>query len=254
MSDDRLCIICDARKPVAQFETKGEHIVPRSLGNRRLRTPYVCRACNGGLGGTVDVALRNVFRVALACVDRGVGGARESGLPERGSGPEPVLFAGDDSVSPRARKTALSAYGPSPLANPDVKGAILKIVYEAAHLCLGNNWLHYTTAAAIRDVLFAYVNKDRGKARELMSGIAVRDIPIDLFYFKMGKSRSEHIKRAIISKTCLNSLWLTPVKTPSGDDLLAVVFDIEGLPPGYVVVSNSDWDIEVPELLAPNIK
>jgi hypothetical protein len=37
----------------------------------------------------------------------------------------------------------------------------------------------------------------------------------------------------------------------SGEKSLAIVFDIEGLPPGYVAVSDSNENISVPELLAP---
>jgi hypothetical protein len=244
-SDEKLCIICDTRKPKSHFERKGEHIVPRSLGSRRLRTPYVCKVCNGGFGGTVDVALKNVFNVSLACLDRRVAGTRGSGFCGRGVDLGSILWGGYDNAENRlSRKTSLPE-------NPDVKGAVLKIAYEAAHLRLGGGWLRDPTAAAIRSVLFAYVSKDREKAHRLMSGIAVHDIPIGLFYFAMGKSRSEYVRSAINCKSCLNGLWLAPVKTQSGGKPLAVVFDIEGLAPGYVVVSRSNEEVGAPELLAP---
>jgi len=243
MSDDRLCIICDTRKPESRFEKRGEHIVPRSLGNRKFRTPVVCTECNNGLGGTVDVALKSVFDVALACYDRGVGGGRADLFLEDG---EPSTY----SVRPWAAAPA----GPAAPENPDVKGAVLKIAYEAAHLRLGNNWLRDPAAAAIREVLFAYVCKERKKARELMGGIPVSSISTGLFYRGMNRSRSEHVKHAIVAKSCLNAVWLAPLKASPESTVLAVIFDIEGLPPGSVAVGNSDWGVRTPELLAPRLK
>jgi len=248
--DERLCIICDARKPRSCFERKGEHIVPRSLGSRKLRTPHVCRECNGGFGATVDLALKNVFTVSVACIDRGVVGTRGSGFSRQNVDFDLLLWGCRGNTGNRHRRE-INLSDNSPRENPDVKGAVLKIAYEAAHLRLGDDWLREPTAAAVRNVLFAYVSRDREKAHELMSGITVHDIPIDVFYFAMGKSRSEYVKRAIISKSCLNSLWLAPVRMQSGEKSLAIVFDIEGLPPGYVAVSDSNENISVPELLAP---
>ncbi|MCL2182001.1 MAG: HNH endonuclease [Chitinispirillia bacterium] len=243
MPNDRLCIICNARKPESAFERKGEHIVPRSLGNRKFRTPFVCSDCNNGLGGTVDLALKNVFAVKLACYDRGVGvGRADEILSEGGQPPD----------------------------NPDVKGAILKIAYEAAHLRLGNNWLDDPKAKAVREILSAYINKDKRAAHALMENITVHDISIGMFYYRMGKARSEHIKHAITAKSCLNALWLAPaaalreagnerinkVNTSTGqnDGGLMLVFDIEGVAPGYAVVSDSGWGINTPVLLAPALK
>jgi len=228
---DRLCIICNTRKPESQFEKKGEHVVPRFLGNRRFRTPFVCTDCNNGLGGTVDVALKNVFSVMLACYDRGVSGR------------------------PPAAAVAKSAVSESmPPENLDVRGAILKIAYEAAHLRLGNNWLDDPIAVALRNVLFAYVGKNKKAAHEFIGSLEVHGISIALFYYDMNRTRSEFVKQAIISKSCLNALWLAPVKIRPGKRPLAIVFDIEGLPPGYVVVSDSDWGTGAPELLAPKLK
>jgi len=249
-SDERLCVICGTRKPRSCFERKGEHIVPRSLGSRRLRTPHVCRDCNGGFGATVDLALKNVFTVSVACIDRGVVGTRGSGFSGQNIDFDSLLWGSRGDTGNRPHRE-INLSDNSPRENPDVKGAVLKIAYEAAHLRLGDDWLREPTAAAIRNVLFAYVSRDREKARELMNGIAVRDIPIGVFYFAMGKSRSEYVRSAINRKSCLNGLWLAPVKTQSGEKSLAVVFDIEGLPPGYVVVSGSNGGISAPELLAP---
>jgi len=221
MAEERLCIICDERKPVSRFETKGEHIVPRSLGNRKFRTPFVCTDCNNGLGGTVDAALKNVPAVALACYDRGVCG----------------------------RTGAINPAGSASAENPDVKGAVLKIAYEAAHLRLGNNWLRDPAAAAIRDALSSYVNKDREKAHRLMDDIVIYDMALDIFYYSINRRQSPLVKHAIISKSCLNALWMARINA-----LTAVVLDIEGLAPGYVAVSDSDWGIDTPELLAPRIK
>jgi len=277
-SDEKLCIICGVRKPKSLFERKGEHIVPKFLGSRRLRTPHVCRECNGGFGGTVDLALKRVFTVSLACIDRGVVGARKSSFSERNADYDSILWGNYDSAgnqhhreinppdnrlrkNPDADINIMKAWPPNGAPkldnslrdDPDVKGAVLKIAYEAAHLRLGDSWLHDSTAVAIRNVLSAYVSKDREKAHRLMNDIDVYNIPINLFYFTIGKSRSEYVKNAIKCKSCLNGLWLAPVKTQSGRSPLAVVFDIEGLPPGYVVVSESSEGIGAPELLSPRI-
>jgi hypothetical protein len=248
--NEKLCIICNTRKPDTQFETKGEHIVPRYLGSRKLRTPFVCKVCNGGLGGSVDIALKNVPRVALACFDREVVGGRSDPFENR-----VVVTGGADGAVPFDSLFDPPECITRPRDNPDIRGALLKIAYEATHLRLGNNWLHDPIAAAIREALFAYVCKDREKARRLTEGIPVRDIPIDLFYYIIGKSRSDHVKKAAANKSALNGLWIVPFKTeaaPAGS--LAVVFDIEGLPAGCVTVSESDWGIKAPELLAPKLK
>jgi hypothetical protein len=221
MADDRLCIICRARKPVSLFERKGEHIVPRFLGSRRLRTPHVCRECNGGLGGTVDVALKNVPGIAMARFDRRVAGAANSPLDDR------------------------------PSENPDVKGAMLKIAYEAAHLRLGNGWLDDPAAVSIRNALAAYVAKNKEKARRLAGGTDIGDIRIDAFYYGIGRSRSELVRRAICGKSCLNGLWLAPLGRNAEGGPLAVILDIEGLPSVYVAVSDSNRGVGAPELLAP---
>jgi hypothetical protein len=52
------CIICFKCKPETDFDKIGEHIFPQSLGNKNLITYHVCHTCNGGLGGTVDYALK----------------------------------------------------------------------------------------------------------------------------------------------------------------------------------------------------
>jgi hypothetical protein len=210
----------------------------------------VCRECNGGFGATVDLALKNVFNVSIACFDRGVVGTRGCVFSGQNVDFDSLLWGRRGNAENRPRRE-INLPDNRPRENPDVKGAMLKIAYEAAHLRLGDDWRREPTAAAIRNVLSAYVNRDREKARELMSGITVHDIPIDVFYFAMGKSRSEYVKSAINRKSCLNGLWLAPVKTRPDSIQLAVVFDIEGLPPGYVVVSESDFNIDVPELLAP---
>lgn len=269
MPTDRLCIICNARKPESQFEKRGEHIVPRSLGNRRYRTPFVCTECNNGLGGTVDIALKSAPGVMLACYDRGIGSGRTGGLAKPLSAmiPKSALIQ-DSALIPES--------APVPPENPDVKGAILKIVYEAAHMRLGNNWLRDPAAAPIRGVLSAYVDRDRKKACGLMEAIALRNISIGIFYYGIGRSRSEHIKHAITVKSCLNALWLTPINIltqpatgnarpcvsmaapesliKTDNPALAIVFDIEGLAPGFVTISDSGWGIIAPELLAPKLK
>jgi hypothetical protein len=210
----------------------------------------VCRECNGGFGATVDLALKNVFTVSVACIDRGVVGTRGSGFSKQNIDFDLLLWGCRGNIESR-RRHEVNLSDNRPRESPDVKGAVLKIAYEAAHLRLGDDWLREPTAAAFRNVLFAYVSRDREKAHELMNDISVHDIPIDVFYFAMGKSRSEYVRSAINRKSCLNGLWLSPVKTQSGEKSLAIIIDIEGLSPVYVAVSDSNESISVPELLAP---
>jgi len=243
----KLCIICNTRKPESQFESKGEHIVPRFLGNRKLCTPHVCSTCNGGLGGTVDLALKNVFKITLACADRGVVGVQTNPL-STDSVDANGLTLFDRLFDPLKRERATQN---SPYKNPDIKGAMLKIAYETAHLRLGNNWLHDPIAVSARSALYAYVRKERETARERVNSIPMYEIPMDIFYLAMNKSRSETLKKAISNKSCLNGLWLVPFAKPNNAGSLAVVIDIEGLTPIYVVVSDSLWNITAPELLSP---
>ncbi|MDR0330621.1 MAG: hypothetical protein LBH93_02795, partial [Chitinispirillales bacterium] len=227
--------------------------------------PHVCADCNGGLGGTVDVALKNVFTVALACFNRGVGWAKgDERLRERvrldlvfkgcGGGGWNRCIDKNQRINKNKHIGEDDQYDDNPFENPDIKGAILKIAYEAAHLRLGGDWLDDPAAVAIREILFAYVNKDKEKAHALANGVTISNIPIDAFYFAMRIPRSDFLKRAIAGKTCLNSLWLSPKKLASNNTVLILVFDIEGIPPGYAVVSESAQNIAAPELLAPKIK
>jgi hypothetical protein len=233
---DRRCIICGARKPASQFERKGEHIVPRFLGKGRLRTPFVCRVCNGGLGGTVDVALKGFLGVARACFNRGAGWAREARLVGQAA-----LFQSPPNAAP--------------LKDPAVAGAVLKIAYEAAHLRLGDAYLGDPAAAAIREILLAFVNKDRARARGLLGVIDCRPIDINAFHAAIGAPRCDFVKKAIAGKSCLNSIWLAPLKPApaAGNEPLAVVMDIEGIPPNYTVISESRHAVEAPELIYPNL-
>jgi hypothetical protein len=209
----------------------------------------VCRECNGGLG-TIDIALKNADGVMLACYDRDVGGARSGRSGNRSAKNSPK---NDDEAIDIIK---LSAPRPKPFEeNPDIKGAILKIAYEATHLRLGNDWLRDPITVTIKNILFAYVNKNKTIAREHINSINIRDINIDAFYYVINKSRSELIKRAISSKSCLNALWIIPFKTETktDGDRLAIVYDIEGIAPGYVEVGKSTWGIDEAELLAPQL-
>jgi hypothetical protein len=249
---DRLCIICNTIKPSSQFERKGEHIVPRFMGNRRLRTPFVCGSCNGALGGTVDVALKSAPGVAAACFNRSAGWARSDqsiGQSIRYNS----LFAeyydntGDQSINKNNHQDAAT------LDTPSIKSAILKIAYESAHLRIGDPYLTDPTAATIREILFAFVNKDKEKALGLIDDIPVRPIDINAFHAAMRSPRCEFIKRAIAGKSCLNSIWITPLKPLNENKPLAIVTDIEGLPPCYVIISESPYNIDTAELIFPKI-
>jgi len=258
---DRLCIICNQRKPASQFERKGEHIVPRFLGNRRLRTPFVCRVCNGALGGTVDLALKSAPGVAAACFNREAGrdrGDRSSGQPVRlGS-----LFGeyyggagGRDQCIDNQHINKNSPRNGDPLKNPAVKGAILKIAYESAHLRLGDAYLTDPTAVVFREILSAFVSKDKERAYGLIDAVELYTIDINAFHAAMRSPRCGFVKRAIAGRSCLNSIWIVPLKPrPSGGGgSLAVVTDIEGLPPSYVLVGGSSCGIGAAELIYPKL-
>jgi len=249
---DRHCIICGERKPASQFERKGEHIVPRFLGNRRLRTPFVCRACNGALGGTVDLALKSAPGVAAACFNRGAGrdrGDRSSGQPVRLGSLFGECYGGD----PDQGVNKDNPRNGGPLKNPAVKGAILKIAYESAHLRLGDAYLADPAAAAVREILSAFVNKDRDRACGLIDGISVYAIDINAFYAAMRSPRCDFVKRAIACKSCLNSIWIVPLKPTEESAPLTVVIDIEGVPPSYVLISESPYNVNTAELIFPKL-
>jgi len=249
---DRLCIICNERKPAPQFERKGEHIVPRFLGNRRLRTPFVCRVCNGALGGTVDLALKSAPGVAAACFNRGVGrdrGDRSAGQTVRLQS----LFGEYYGVGPDQGVNKDNPRNGDPLGNPAVKGALLKIAYESAHLRLGDAYLADPAAGAVREILSAFVSKDRERAYGLIDGVTVYAVDISAFHAAMRSPRCDFVKRAIAGRSCLNSIWIVPLKPAEESAPLAVVMDIEGVPPCYVPVSESPYNINTAELIFPKL-
>jgi len=258
---DRLCIICNQRKPASQFERKGEHIVPRFLGNRRLRTPFVCRACNGALGGTVDLALKSAPGVAAACFNRGTGrdkGDRSSGQTVRlGS-----LFGeyyggcGRDQRIDNQHIDKNNQHSGDPLKNPAVKGALLKIAYESAHLRLGDVYLNDPVATSIREILLAFIKKDKDRAYGLIDAAKIYPIDINAFHAATRSPRCGFVKRAIAGKSCLNSIWIVPLKprpTTGEGGQLAAITDIEGLPPSYVLISESPYGVGAPELIFPKL-
>jgi hypothetical protein len=254
---DRLCIICNERKPAARFERKGEHIVPRFLGNRRFRTPFVCKACNGGLGGTVDVALKGADGVAAACFNRGVPRARGDRLVER---PVSLKSLFGEYCRGSRNHGVVDKSNPQDgglLKDPAVKGAILKIAYESAHLRLGDAYLEDPIAVAVREILFAFVNKEKEKAHELIDAIDVYRIDINAFHAAIRAPRREFVKRAIAGKSCLNGIWLAPINAGEATPLAAVI-DIEGLPPAYAVVGANcvhppHYAVDAPESVFPKI-
>ncbi len=256
---DRHCIICNERKPASQFERKGEHIVPRFLGNRRLRTPFVCRDCNGALGGTVDLALKSAPGVAAACFNRGAlrdRGDRSSEQSVRLSSLFREYYGGgQDRRIDNQHIDTDNPYDGGPLKNPAVKGAVLKIAYESAHLRLGDAYLADPAAAAVREILSALINKERERACGLMDGVELYAVDIDAFYATMRSPRCEFVKRAIAGKSCLNSIWIVPLKPRSagGSGPLAVLTDIEGLPPNYVLIGESSYGIDTAELIFPKL-
>ncbi len=255
---DRLCIICNERKPAPQFERKGEHIVPRFLGNRRLRTPFVCRACNGALGGTVDLALKSAPGVAAACFNRGAGrsrGDRSVGQPVRLSPLFEEYYGGGDRDK-RVNNQHINKnnnHNGGPLKNPGVKGAVLKIAYESAHLRLGDAYLTDPIAVAVREILTAFINKDKDRAYELIDAAKIYAIDINAFHAAMRSPRCEFVKKAIAGKSCLNSIWIVPLKPIDDGEPLAIVTDIEGLPPSYVLIGESPYGINAAELIFPKL-
>jgi hypothetical protein len=256
---ERLCIICNERKPASQFERKGEHIVPRFLGNRRLRTPFVCRACNGALGGTVDLALKSAPGVAAACFNRGTGrdrGNRSSGQTVRlGSLFEEYYGGGRDQSIDNQHIDKSNRHNGDPVKNPAINGAFLKIAYESAHLRLGDAYLNDPIAASIREILSAFINKDKDRAYGLIDAAKIYPIDINAFHAAMRSPRCDFVKRAIAGRSCLNSIWIVPLKprpAATGEGgRLAVVTDIEGLPPSSVLISESPYGVDAPELIFP---
>lgn len=141
-----------------------------------------------------------------------------------------------------------------PLEDPGVRGAVLKIAYESAHLRLGDALLADPAAAAAREALAAFANKETARARELAAAADVRAVDIDAFHAAARSPRREFVKRAIAGKSCLNSIWLVPFKPDgAGGRALAVVIDIEGLPPCFAVVGASAHGVESPELIFPRV-
>jgi hypothetical protein len=180
------------------------------------------------------VALKGVLGVARACFNRGAGWAREERLVGRAA-----LFQ--------------SPPGATALKDPAVLGAVLKIAYEAAHLRLGDAYLGDPAAAAVREILLAFVNKDKARAIGLLGAIDCRPIDINAFHAAVGAPRCYFVKKAIAGKSCLNSIWITPLKPEfaAGNEPLAVVMDIEGIPPNYTVIGESCYAVEAPELIYP---
>jgi hypothetical protein len=69
----------------------------------------------------------------------------------------------------------------------------------------------------------------------------------------MRTPRSDFVKRAIAGKSCLNSIWIVPLKSTDESAKLAVVTDIEGLPPSYVLIGESPYGINAAELIFPKL-
>ena len=253
---DRLCIICNTSKPPSQFERKGEHIVPRFMGNRRLRTPFVCGSCNGALGGTVDVALKSAPGVAAACFNRGVGRDRADRPSGRPVGLNPLFRECGGGRDRRVDNRHVDKDDPrsgDPLKNPAVKAALLKIAYESAHLRLGDAYLTDPAAETVREILSAFVKKDKDRAYRLIGGVSVYAVDVNAFHAALRSPRCDFVKKAIAGKSCLNSIWIIPLKPTEESVSLAVVMDIEGLPPSYVIIAESSYNINTAELIFPKL-
>ena len=255
------------------------------MGNRTFITYRVCKECNGGLGGTVDHALKQEWKVAQARYDRGVKGAQNNRfmsikIPDTAVGKSGILDS-DEQIGffeqlgfpiaiTKDEKVFCDKFGHdaillgyiddgkkyytkcrlpdfNPQANLDVQGAVLKIAYESTHLYLGDSWLGHLIANEIREVLFAYVGSDKNTAQKKVKNTnrLIRSYDCEKFYRYIGRSRNEFVKKAEASKCCLNGLWLCPlIERASRMSGLGIVFDIEGLPFGYVVVGNRKHGID----------
>ena len=55
MSSVDICWLCDG--PIAEINTKGEHIIPNAIGGRRTLKGFLCSKCNRSTGSTWDAAL-----------------------------------------------------------------------------------------------------------------------------------------------------------------------------------------------------
>lgn len=62
--NERTCIICRKNKDNKHFNI--EHIIPESIGNKKLTINAVCEECNSRLGTKVDPAITNNFLSELA--------------------------------------------------------------------------------------------------------------------------------------------------------------------------------------------
>jgi len=282
------------------FERRGEHIIPESLGNRSFVTHRVCKECNGGLGGTVDAALKSESKVAQVRFDRNVStkqrdpsmsrnvtGAKigefslmakdknpldsiglEMGVVKDGAtfhknfGDSPILLGGvDDKGNDFWFKLDLADFNPQSKA--DIQGAVLKIAYEATHLYfenltppIGDVWMKRWLAEEIRNVLYAYTTKDIAKARNLAKQARrlILRCDTDRFYDWLGTPRHEALRVASENNCCVNGLWLCPLSKKSefsSSKGLGMVFDIEGLPIGYVVLDRRHHGINQPIQVFP---
>ncbi|MCL2673858.1 MAG: HNH endonuclease [Defluviitaleaceae bacterium] len=296
----RHCIICNKIKHESLFEKRGDHIIPETLSKRNFVTHRVCKDCNGGLGGTVDNALKRELKLAQVSFDRNVRKKQKDPFMSRNVtganvgdftliskdrnpldsigmemaivkdesafhenfGDFPILLGGiDDKGQDFYFKLDLTDFNPQ--SKIDIQGAVLKIAYEATHLylesqnvALGDFWITHSIANEIRYALYAYTIHDLTTARACVKHASERLIKRyehNNFYDWLGKSRDIFIETAIGNKCCVNGLWLTPLISKEKFTGFGLVFDIEGLPFGYVVLGYRKHGITKPMQIFPNI-
>jgi len=302
MDKQRHCIICDTTKHEALFEKCGEHIIPQSLGNRNFVTHRVCKDCNGGLGGTVDAAIKKEFKVGQVRFDRNVSMKQKNPFLSRNVtganvgefylmakkrnpldriwlemaivkdevafhknfGDSPILLGGTgDNGEDFYFKLDYTDFNPQ--SKVDIQGAVLKIAYEATHFHLeklmpliGDMWMQRWLAHEIRDVLHAYATKNITRAHKLIKQARrlILQCDADRFYGWLGTPRHEIVRIATENNCCVNGLWLCPLSRECGFSSskgLGMVFDIEGLPIGYVVLDRRHHGISQPTQVFPEI-
>lgn len=93
-------MICGKNK-----EASDEHIIPKALGNEKLRTAKICGECNNKLGKFVDAPFINGFDMKLIRASLGIKShSRKIPNPfERGTDKKGNIVFMDDNIIPRYR-------------------------------------------------------------------------------------------------------------------------------------------------------
>ncbi|MBV4440095.1 HNH endonuclease [Clostridium tyrobutyricum] len=100
MDNNRMCIICRKTKDKSEFNE--EHIIPESLGNKKLTINCVCKECNEKLGSKVDSKLTNNILTELYRFEDKIKG-KSGKLPnpfKKGLGKDGTIIHCDENLKP----------------------------------------------------------------------------------------------------------------------------------------------------------